>query len=257
MLSRSNARLVHALKQRKTRETQGLFLAEGVRVAEELAASDIDLEFALVSTTLGDTPRGHTLQSVLSKRTAVHVLRDDELKAAAATENAQGVLAVARVPRHTLDSLAVPAPARVLICDGVQDPGNLGTLIRSADAFAFHAVLLLPGSVDAWNPKVVRAAAGSSFHLPIVTGTFEQLPSWLRAQEFYTLGAAADGVPFERSQVRARTSLVVGNEGAGLRAETQALVDRSVRIDMPGPAESLNVGVAAGILMYLLTHGDT
>jgi TrmH family RNA methyltransferase len=226
-----------------------------VRVAEELVRSDIDLRFAVVATTLEDTPRGKDLQSLLATRTTVHRIEERALRAAAATENPQGVLVVARAPQARLDDASLNSTSRVLVCDGVQDPGNLGTLIRVADAFAAAAVILLPGSVDAWNPKVVRSAAGSSFHLPIIAAEVSELSEWLRTHAFHTLGADIEGEPLEESNLVPPVALVVGNEGAGLRAETRPLLDRLVRIDTPGHAESLNVAVAAGILMYRITRG--
>jgi TrmH family RNA methyltransferase len=242
------------LQRRKERATKGLFLAEGVRVAEELARAPLDLHFAVVSPTLEDAPRGRALLALLHKRTRVHQVTDLALRRLAATEQPQGVLVVARVPIATLAQIPVEMVCRVLICDAVQDPGNLGTLIRSADAFGLAGVVVLPGSVDVWNAKVVRAAAGSSFHLPIIGTTLEELAAWLRRHDFQTWGAAAAGEPYRPAQTPARVALVVGNEGAGLRPETQTLIDRTVRIEMPGRAESLNVGVAASILMYLLSE---
>jgi TrmH family RNA methyltransferase len=254
MLSRSHERLIQALQRRKERATRGLFLAEGVRVAEELAHSKIDLKFALASPALEDTPRGRDLLAILRKRTAVHELADPALRRLAATEQPQGVLVVASEPAASLAQIRIETASRVLVCDAVQDPGNLGTLIRSADAFGAAGVILLPGCVDAWNAKVVRAAAGSSFHLPVVSAQLDELVTWLRVHGFQIWGGAAHGEPYDAARTPARVALIVGNEGAGLRPETQALVDQAVRIEMPGRAESLNVGVAASILLYLLSQ---
>jgi RNA methyltransferase, TrmH family len=246
---------LRALQRRKTREAQGFFLAEGVRVAEELVGSNIDLRLAIVATTLEDTPRGHELQSRLASRSPIHRMEERALRALAATEHPQGVLVIARVPQASLSDAKIDTTARVLVSDGVQDPGNLGTLIRVADAFAAAAVILLPGSVDPWNPKVVRSAAGSSFHLPVITAEVAELSLWLREHGFHTVGAAVEGEPLEDGNLPRRVALIVGNEGAGLRVETKGLLDRLVRIDTPGHAESLNVAVAAGILMYRITKG--
>jgi TrmH family RNA methyltransferase len=257
MLSRSEERLLRALQRRKARESQGFFLAEGVRVAEALVRTGIALELAIVSTTLEDTPRGRQLQDALAARVSLRIVPERVVRASAATENPQGVLVVARAPVALLADVRVNTHSRLLVCDAVQDPGNLGTLIRVADAFAAAAVILLPGTVDAWNPKVVRSAAGSSFHLPLVSASVADLSAWLRQHRFLTLGAAPGGAALEPESLPARAALIVGNEGAGLSEETQALVDRMVRIDMPGHAESLNVAVAAGILLYLLARGET
>ena len=257
MLSRSEERLILALRRRKERVTRRLFLAEGVRVAEDLVSAPIDLSFAVVSPTLEDTTRGQALMAVLRERVPVHQITDAALRKLAATEQPQGVLVVAHEPTTTLGQINIERVCRILVCDAVQDPGNLGTLIRSAAAFALAGVVLLPGSVDPWNAKVVRSAAGASFHLPLVSVSARELADWLHQHHFQAWGADAQGEPFDPALAPERVALVVGNEGAGLRAETQPLIDRTVQIEMPGHTESLNVGVAAGILMYLLSERST
>ncbi|MEX2284325.1 MAG: RNA methyltransferase [Gemmatimonadota bacterium] len=255
-LSRSDERLIHALHRRKAREAQGFFLAEGIRVVEELVASGLTIKLAVVSSELEDNSRGRALIAKLSQRTDVSVVPDHVLRAAAATENPQGVLAVAHEPESNLDALTQATASRVLVCDAVQDPGNLGTLIRVADAFALDAVVLLPGTVDPWNPKVVRSAAGSSFRMPQIPAAIAELKEWFNKHEYRALGADTTGDPLDVDALPPRVALVVGNEGAGLRADTRTLLDALVRIPMPGPAESLNVAVAAGILLYALTRGS-
>jgi TrmH family RNA methyltransferase len=255
-LSRSDARLIQALHRRKARETQGFFLAEGIRVVEELVASRLTIKLAVVSSELEDNSRGRALIARLSQRTDVSVVPEHVLRAAAATENPQGVLAVAHEPESNLARFTPATPSRVLVCDAVQDPGNLGTLVRVADAFALDAVLLLPGTVDPWNPKVVRAAAGSSFRMAQIAAGAAELEEWFRKYEYRVLGADKTGEVLDVDALPSRIALVVGNEGAGLRDETRTLLDALVRIEMPGPAESLNVAVAAGILLYALTRGS-
>src|SRR5687767_2544895 len=169
MLSRTDEKLVIGLHRRKVREAEGLFLAEGVRVAEELVAARYDLRLVVVSTSLGDNPRGSALRERLLQRTTIHEVEEHQLQKLAATEQPQGILIIARMPAADLGSVRIADSSLVLIADAVQDPGNLGTLVRIADAFAATAVITLPGTVDTWNPKVVRASAGSAFHLPIIS----------------------------------------------------------------------------------------
>lgn len=254
MLTRAEERLLHALQRRKARETQGFFLAEGVRVVEELVRSGIDLELAVTATALEDNPRGRALKQALAERVRVKEIGDRELRAHAATDQPQGVLVVARVPTFELQRIVPPSRSVVLIADAIQDPGNLGTLIRVADAFAAAALILLPGTVDVWNPKVVRSSAGSCFHLPVLTSTAIALSEWTGHHGVQVLGADTTGIGIEEVRVAEQVALAVGNEGAGLQPDTRALVAQTVSIRMPGRAESLNVAVAAGILMYLLTR---
>ncbi|HEX8904677.1 MAG TPA: TrmH family RNA methyltransferase, partial [Longimicrobiaceae bacterium] len=180
-LSRREERLLRSLAERRHREAEGLFVAEGVRAVEDLAASGLPLRFAVASSSLEDTPRGAALRRALeSKGVAVRDAADRELRALAGTEHPQGIVAVAEIPRWTLDALRVDAePAVVLVLDAVQDPGNFGTLVRTAEALGAAGAIALPGTVDAWNPKSVRAAMGSSFRLPIVPAGWDESAPWL------------------------------------------------------------------------------
>lgn len=254
MLTKADGRLLHALKTRSGREKNDAFVVEGVRVVEELLAAGIDLKFAAVSPALVDSGRGRALREQLAAKTRVEEVSENELRSISETETPQGILAVAHMPHTALRSLRIQGRARVLVLDAVQDPGNLGTLIRSAAAFGVAGVVALPGTVDYWNPKVVRAAAGAAFHVPLVTTGEEQCWSWLRDQQFTVCGADMHGVDIGSADLGERVAVVVGNEGSGLRRETRSHVQQSVSIPMPGRAESLNVAVAAGILLYELSR---
>jgi TrmH family RNA methyltransferase len=253
VLSRREERLLRSLRQRKTREAEGLFLAEGVRAVEDLAASPLPVRLAVAASTLGDTPRGRALLDLLAtQRVAVHETGERELAALADTETPQGILAVAPIPSAGLDDLDVARePAVIVVLDAVQDPGNFGTLARTAEALGAAGVVALPGTVDPWNPKSVRAAMGSSFRLPIVPAAWDELAPWLGERGFATLAAAAGGEPLP-DPPPARAALVLGNEGAGVSAETMARADRVVGIPLRGRAESLNVAAAGAVLMYEL-----
>ena len=253
MLSRREERLLRSLRQRKGREAEGLFLAEGVRAVEDLAASPLPLRLAVAASTLGDTARGRALLDLLAAQgVAVRETGERELAALADTETPQGILAVAQIPSASLDDLRVAAePAVVLVLDAVQDPGNFGTLVRTAEALGAAGVVALPGTVDPWNPKSVRAAMGASFRLPVVAAGWDALAPWLAERGVTTLAAAADGEPLDEPRP-ARAALVLGNEGAGVSEQTRARADRVVGIPLRGRAESLNVAAAGAVLMYEL-----
>ena len=254
MLTRGEEKLLHALRRRKIRETERLFLAEGVRVVEELLASGVDLQFALSAPSLEDTDRGASLAARLEASGRLRRVDEGKLNALAATESPQGVLAVGRIPAIELDRIPPAAGGVAVVLDGIQDPGNFGTIVRSADAFGALFVAALPGTVDPWNPKSVRAAAGSSFHVPVLQPDFGALLTWLRNGGFAVLGADAAGVSVEEVAPPRLAALVLGNEGAGLSADVRSAVDQLVAVPIRGAAESLNVGVAAGVLLYLLTR---
>ena len=254
MLSRRDQALFHALRRRRERAETGLFLAEGIRVVEELARSGIDLHLAAVSTSLEDSARGQALARLLEERVRTERVPEAQLARLAATDSPQGVVVAARTPVAEPTSVAFPPRTACLLLDAVQDPGNFGTLVRSSDAFGVSAVVALPGTVDAWNPKAVRAAAGSSFRMPILELTLADAVNWLRREGFRMLGADTGGQPIREVELPARVALMVGNEGAGLGEDARRVADELVAIPIPGRAESLNVGVAAAILLYLLTR---
>lgn len=250
MLTKADAKLVHALKSRRGRDKHGLFLAEGIRVVEDLLASAIDLQFALVSTTLGDTARGRMLIAALRDATMVKEVTERELNDIGETESPQGVLAVARIRETPLNDVQLGSASVVLVLDAVQDPGNLGTLIRSADAFGASAVVALPGTADYWSSKVIRSTVGAAFRIPLVSAREDEVWGWLAQNSVAICGADMAGKPIESINLTGRVAVVVGNEGAGLREQTRAQLTEFVSIPMRGHAESLNVAVAAGILLY-------
>jgi RNA methyltransferase, TrmH family len=253
VLTRREERLLRALRQRKGREAEGLFLAEGVRVVEDLAASPLGVRLAVAASSLGDTPRGRALVDALAARgVTVREAPERALAELADTESPQGVLAVGEIPAARLAELRLdPEPAAVLVLDAVQDPGNLGTLARTAEALGAAGVVALPGTVDPWNPKSVRAAMGSTFRLPVVSAGWEALGPWLRERGVEVLGAVVGGEPLGGERPR-RSALVLGNEGAGVSEETLARMDRGVGIPLRGRAESLNVAAAGAILLHEL-----
>jgi len=142
----------------------------------------------------------------------------------------------------------------VVALDGVQDPGNVGALVRSADAFGAAALVALPGTTDFWNGKTVRSAAGSCFRVPLVHSTVAELREWAERLEVGVWGTGAGGLDVARLERPARLLLLLGNEGAGLGAEADALASELVAVPIRGGAESLNVAMAGTVLMYLLTR---
>lgn len=243
---------MHALCTRKRREARALFLAEGIRVAEDALDAGVVLRFAVVAPSLEDSPRGRALLERLARATPLRRLTDAGLARLAPTATPQGALLVAEKPAAVLRELEPAERASVLVLDGVQDPGNFGTLVRAADAFAAAAVVALPGTVDPWNAKAVRAAAGSSFHVPIAQATHAEAGRWLRDGGFTILAADAAGTPIGEVTRGPRSALIVGNEGGGVGPESAALAHDRVAVPIRGRAESLNVAVAAGILLYEL-----
>jgi TrmH family RNA methyltransferase len=249
--------LARDLKRRRGRERQGLFVAEGVRAVEELLRSPLVLRGALVTAELGDAPRGHALRHALGEAAArargeVTTVDAGELASAADTETPQGVLAIAEVPRRSLDDIVLEAPARILVLDGLQDPGNVGTIVRTAAALGAAATVAMPGTVDLWNAKVVRSAMGAHFRHPALAASWEELDAFLGGRGIVLWGTDAAGMPLDRLEAPRHLALALGNEGSGLSSAARQRAAASVALPLAAGVESLNVAVSAGIFLYQL-----
>lgn len=248
MPSRSQAKRWRALKRRKGRSEHGLFLAEGPRLLEELLAAPTSVRHVMYTSDAANEPSTAALLA-RSREDGVpcEEVPRGELEEFADTVTPQGVLAVAEIPERTWAS--VPN-GDLVVLDAVQDPGNAGTVLRTAEALGVAAAVSLKGTVDVWNPKVVRASAGSAFRLPVLDAEWTELEPWLRERGVPIWAADAGGDPATReADVPERVALVLGNEGAGVRPAVLGAADRRVAVPIPGPVESLNVSVAAALLM--------
>lgn len=247
MLSRSQRTLLRALGRRKGREEHGLFLVEGPRLLPELLRSPLrTVLVAHVPGALGDGEESLLREASRAGAECVETT-PDELADLADTETPQGILAVALVPDRGEEVLEEPS---LLVFDAVQDPGNLGTLLRTAEALGVGGALSLPGTVDTWNPKVVRASAGSVFRLPVLSLERERATRALGRRGFRIWAADPDGIPVDRWEpAPARLALVLGNEGRGVSAAMLEAASRRVRVPVAGRVESLNVAVAGALLV--------
>jgi TrmH family RNA methyltransferase len=244
--------LARDLGRRKARERHALFVVEGVRATEELLRSPLDITGVLVAPQLLEAPRGLALHETLVQRgVTVETVTHRDFASAAGTESPQGVLAIAAVPARSLAALPL-TDAPVLVLDGVQDPGNVGTILRTAAALGACATVALPGTVDLWNAKVVRSAVGAHFTHAAFDATWDELSAHLAATATSLWVTAADGTPVSDVARPPRVAIALGNEGAGVSAIVAAAASQRVGIPLGAHAESLNVAVATGILLYVL-----
>ncbi len=243
--------LVRDLQRRKGRRRRGLAVAEGVRLVEEALGAGVPLTGAVAANDLDRTARGAALLEALAAH-AVPVVEvtPRALAQLADTDTPQGVLAVVEPPRGRLGEIRPGRGAAVLVLDAVQDPGNVGALLRTAFALGCSGAVLLGGSADPANPKVMRAAMGATFRLPWAPATEGELAAWARDADVTLWAAAGDGAPLGRLTPPERLALIVGNEGAGVRPAVRRLAQLSVAVPLARGAESLNVAVAAGIILY-------
>ena len=240
------------LRRRRAREEKGAFVAEGVRAVEELLRSPLSVRGVLVAPQLDGAQRGAALRASFATRgVEVTEVTEREFASAAETESPQGVLAIGDIPQRTFPVPERGRGLRVVVLDGVQDPGNVGAIVRTAAALGATATVALPGTVDLWNAKVVRSAMGAQFHHAAFAASLEDLLVWLRAHAVPLWGADHRGEPLVRDEPPPmHVALAMGNEGAGLTATTRAACERLVAIPVSDHVESLNVAVATGILLY-------
>lgn len=246
---------VVALKQKKNRDSLGLFIAEGVRLVEECAAAGWSVETCIYTEAAAARERTHRLIERLERLLCQMVLVPESLyNKISDTEQPQGIMVIAKKRQTSLENLLTTEgkPPLLVVLDGIQDPGNVGTIIRTADAAGCTGVIALKGSADIYASKTVRASMGSLFHLPVVEG--------VSAKELITMlqqgGVTLLATGLQKSQVYYQTqfacpvAVVLGNEGQGVSHELLAAADACVNIPLIGKAESLNVAIAAGIILY-------
>jgi TrmH family RNA methyltransferase len=243
----SKIKLARALQaDSKTRRAEGAFVVEGIRLVEEALISKWEITWAVYTDELGE--RGRVLiQDMIDRGISVEQVTSRIMHSASDTQTPQGVLAV-------VQNRSTPLPSKldfVLIVDELRDPGNLGTMLRTASAAGVGAVLLSAGSVDPFSPKVLRSAMGAHFRLPIDTLAWDQIRMEISKHGLAAYLATADaGQPFTQLDFRCPTALIIGGEAAGASIQAQQVAMDRVYIPMPGGGESLNAAVAAAILMY-------
>jgi len=250
--STQNPRIKHIralLTNRKDRQQEKLFVIEGVRLAEEVARAKVVPEEVLFSSDL--SPRGRELVDIFgSAGSAVEEVDGRILHSLSDTDTPQGILALVPQPAATLP----PDWDLLLVLDQIRDPGNLGTMLRSAIASAVQCVILTPGSVDVYSPKVVRAAMGAHFRLPLMTLDWPDISAVCKQKRnkpaVLLIADSSRGSPCWQTDLRQPVALVIGSEADGPQPAAFAAADGLLHIPMPGTAESLNAAMAASILLY-------
>lgn len=242
--------VVRDLQRPRGRERRELTLAEGVRLVEEAVSRGIEITGVVVSPALEKGSRGAALLASFTRNTIrIERVSEKELAAVAETEHPQGVIAIVRPPRWGFKDLDLSRKPAILVLDGIQDPGNVGTLLRSAQGLGAAGIVALPGTVELDNPKVVRGSMGAVFSMPAVVASPGEVLAWCAERKCRLIVAAADGEPLGKSPLPRPAAIVLGNEGAGVSPPLRA-AGRSVAIPLAAGTESLNVAVAGGILLY-------
>ncbi len=244
-LQNERVKLAHALQtQSKARRKEGKMALEGVRLVQDALNCGLQPDFILYDP---DTITDETLVLNPSslRRGTLFPVTPEIIRYLSDTEAPQGVIGI-----FPIQPLALPErPSRILILDAIGDPGNMGTILRSAAAAAVEAVLLAPGSVDAYNPKVLRAGMGAHFRMPILDARWDQIGAYCQQLQVYLADMTGD-VTYDQADWRVPHALIIGSEAHGESEQAAQLANQRVYIPMAAETESLNAAVAAAIILF-------
>lgn len=247
--SRKNANvrfLRQLLREKSARDEHGVFAAEGDHLCSELVRAGYKVTLAAY-TEKAAAKYAETAAALAEKADTVTVITEELSEYISDTKSPQGIFAAAEIRRSTLDENA----RKIVVPDGVQDPGNVGTIIRAAEALGADGAVLVNGCADIWSPKSLRASMGSVFRLPVINAAADDLPKILSG--FTVYGAMLDNTAKRLGEVKfpEKTAVVIGSEGAGISPEVAELCDEKIYIPIKG-AESLNAAMAAAVILWEL-----
>lgn len=246
---RSFLRLYRSLDRRKVREETGLLPLEGLRLVREAYLCGARLEAVVLSDSF--LPQEAPFLAELPPKVPILRIEKKIFLETAKTETPQGIIAVARRPFYSLADVFASEPALILVVERVQDPGNLGTMLRSAAAAGAGGAVLLPGTADAGNPKACRAAMGAIFRLPVVETALPELLTEISRRNVQLVAAAGDAKDsYHSPDWRRPCAIAIGNEGAGLSREVLTAASRRVAIPLAAGVESLNAAVAMSVIFF-------
>lgn len=241
---------INSLKTRKGRWAKGVYLVEGSKMITEAIREGGIIVKLIINSDLVEASETAFLISGLEAKTDVIITNGKVFSRLTAMDSPQGVMALVKMKIKTIKEF--PGKGRFLFLDGLQDPGNCGTIIRSADAFGFNGLIIGPGSVDPFNPKAVQASMGSILRssLYFTHDGASDLEN-VKAKGYKVASTSMEGsVVLREYEFTDKDIVVIGNEGSGISKEIFEICDQRITIPMPGKAESLNAGVAASLIMY-------
>lgn len=249
-MTKAQIQLISSLKLKKFRKQHGLFVVEGHKNVQELLASDFEVKNVFATETyLDENPiHNHPFEKIIPTK-------KKSLERASHLKNASEVLALAKIKEQNFDLINAFSDGYCLFLDEIKDPGNLGTIIRTADWFGIRAVFCSPNCVDLYNPKVVAASMGSLYHLPIVFRGLLPILEDLKKEKIPIYGTLLEGKNIREVKFPAKGICVLGNESQGISDAILPFLDEQIFIPSQGKAESLNVGIAAGVFCYEISKG--
>lgn len=255
--SRSNPKIkaARALRQRKYRESSASFLVEGIHHAGAAIEADAAMEsFFYVPELLKGKFALEMIEGATDQGIPCYSISSEVFASLAAKDNPQGILAVVRQPQETLTDLNPENFSWGLACVSPQDPGNVGTILRTIDAVGASGLILIDEGVDAYHPTAVRASMGAFFRNPVVSASFSEFAQWVKGHKYHVFGSSARGSLDYRQVVDYQRPLILllGSEQQGLTKEQAEICQEVVRLPMHGEVTSLNLAVAAGVMLYAM-----
>lgn len=247
----STIKYIKSLSKKRNRWENKSFIIEGFKIIEEAIRENIDIKNIVFNNSFFHIEENHSFLKEIEDRYKLIKVEDNVFKEISDTENPQGILAVVDFDIRDLNDIKSLENPTLLFLDEVQDPGNLGTIIRSADAFSLDGLILGKGSVDPYNTKVVRSTMGSIFRTPMYfcDDSYDCI-KFLKENNFKIVTTSPEGQSVYKYKNIGANIFVIGNESRGVDEKIIHICDQNIKIPMTGKAESLNVGVAASIIMY-------
>lgn len=242
---------IKLLHKRKERWNNKKFFIEGIRSVEQCIKSGAQIKYMVYSSELLGDDKDHALSFVKQENYEVYEISGKLFKEISDTNNPQGILVVVAFTEYKLCDI-LKDNNFIIVLDKVQDPGNLGTIIRTADAFGSNGVIITNGCVDVYNPKAIRSTMGSIFQIPIVhMGETTEVLKSLKEQNINIISSSLNTDKYSYDiDFKSDCAVVIGNEAKGVSSEVLNLSNQLVKIPMVGDAESLNAAIASGVLMY-------
>jgi TrmH family RNA methyltransferase len=239
------------LRDRRERDATGLTIIDGAREVLRALDAGVDLETAFVARDLVRSADALAVVDRIGRRNVTTDVSAAVLAKIAFGDRSDGVVAIVRMPRPRLDDLELPADPLVVVVEAVEKPGNLGAILRSADGAGVDAVIAVDPLTDVFNPNAIRASLGTIFALPVVSATSAETLAWLREQAIRPVAAIVESsTPYTEVDLRGPLAIVLGSEAGGLSQAWRAAGVTPVSIPMAGIADSLNVSVAAAVLLF-------
>lgn len=251
--SQQNPRIKEMIRLRdgRHRRKQGRILIDGVREIERAMRAGIVPAEVVYCRQLCDTPQAHRILAMAEKQAELIEVSTQVFGKLAFGARAEGIVAIASTPRCSLDDLSIDTRGLVVVLEGVEKPGNVGAVLRSADASGAGAVIVADGRTDLFNPNAIRASLGTIFTVPVAEASSRETLAWLLERGFSVFAARVDGsVVYTGADFRGPSAIVLGSEADGLTGAWSGESVQAVRLPMLGVADSLNVSVTAAVILY-------